>query len=197
MKDGMRSAECGVRREERTEGRIQSAIRNPHSAINRPLTVAYLYTTFPKSTETFMQREVAAMLQRGVRLRLYSFWGGGGTFSGVPVQAFNKWRLLELLWIIPWAAVTRWDVFGVLLRGLLTRKPPGWLNFWENMLGAGFAGVWYRSFRRDPPDLIHAAWGGAPATAAWILWRLNGHPYSAAAHAYDLYEHGGDWWLAE
>lgn len=177
-------------------GIAKPASRRP-PLVSRPLTIAYLYTTFPKNTETFMQREVAAMLQRGVRLRLYSFWGGGGTFNDVPVQAFNKWRLLELLWIIPWAAVTRWDVFGVLLRGLFTRRPPGWLNFWENMLGAGFAGVWYRSFRRDPPDLVHAAWGGAPATAAWILWRLNGHPYTAAAHAYDLYEHGGDWWLAE
>ena len=36
-----------------------------------------------------------------------------------------------------------------------------------------------------------------PATAAWILWRADGHRYSAAAHAYDLFEHGGDWWLDE
>lgn len=162
-----------------------------------PLTVAYLYTTFPKATETFMQREVLAMQRLGVRLRIYSLWGGGGEFAGLPVEKFSMWRLLELLWLIPWVAVTRWDVFGVLLKGLLTRRPPGWLNFWENMLGAGFAGVYYHHFRRDPPDLLHAAWGGAPATAAWILHRLNGHPYTAAAHAYDLYEHGGDWWLRE
>ena len=162
-----------------------------------PLTVAYLYTTFPKATETFMQREVLAMQRLGVRLRIYSLWGGGGEFAGLPVEKFSMWRLLELLWLIPWVAVTRWDVFGVLLKGLLTRRPPGWLNFWENMLGAGFAGVYYHHFRRDPPDLLHAAWGGAPATAAWILHRLNGHRYTAAAHAYDLYEHGGDWWLRE
>ena len=37
--------------------------------------------------------------------------------------------------------------------------------------------------------------GGAPATAAWLLWRLDQHRFSAAAHAYDIYEHGGDWWL--
>jgi glycosyltransferase involved in cell wall biosynthesis len=65
------------------------------------------------------------------------------------------------------------------------------------MLGAGFACVYARSFRRDPPELIHAVWGGAPATAAWILARLDGHRYSAGAHAYDLFEHGGDWWLGE
>ena len=65
------------------------------------------------------------------------------------------------------------------------------------MLGAGFACVHLREFRRNPPALIHAAWGGAPATAAWLMWRVDGHRYSAAAHAYDVYEHGGDWWLNE
>ena len=163
----------------------------------RPPSIAYLFTTFPKSTETFLQREVAALLARGVRLRIYSLYGGGGTFHGVTVERFSLWRLLELLWLIPFFAIRRWDVFGILLRGLLTRRAPGWLNFWENMLGAGFAGVYYHAFRRDPPDLVHAAWGGAPATAAWILHRLVGLRYSAAAHAYDLYEHGGDWWLDE
>jgi colanic acid/amylovoran biosynthesis glycosyltransferase len=164
---------------------------------SRPLTIAYLFTTFPKATETFLQREVAAMVNNGVQLRLYSLIGGGGTFAGVPVVRFSMWRLFELLWIIPWKALTRWDVFGILLHGLFTRRAPGWLNFWENMLGAGFAGVFESHFRRDPPDLIHAAWGGGPATAAWILHRLHGYRYSAAAHAYDLYEHGGDWWLDE
>ncbi len=144
-----------------------------------------------------MQREVIAMQRLGVNLHIYSLWGGGGDFAGLRVERFSMWRLLELLWLIPWVAATRWDVFGVLLKGLFTRHPPCWLNFWENMLGAGFAGVYYRAFRKNPPNLIHAAWGGAPATGAWILHKLNGHPYTAAAHAYDLYEHGGDWWLCE
>jgi colanic acid/amylovoran biosynthesis glycosyltransferase len=94
-------------------------------------------------------------------------------------------------------AITRWDVFGILLRGLFSRRAPSWINFWENMLGAGFTAIFYPAFRREPPDLVHAAWGGAPATAAWCMARMNGYRFSAAAHAYDLYEHGGDWWLNE
>ncbi len=162
-----------------------------------PIKLAYLFTTFPQSTETFLQREVLAMQARGLELRVYSLFGGGGDFNGIAVRRFSMWRLFELLWIIPWVAATRWDVFGILWNGLWTRRAPSWLNFWENMLGAGFAGVFQWEFRRDPPDLIHAAWGGAPATGAWILHRLNGHRFSAAAHAYDIYEHGGDWWLDE
>ena len=104
---------------------------------------------------------------------------------------------MELFWKIPLESARRPGVLLELLRGLAVRRARSWINFWENMLGAGFACVYARHFRKNPPALIHAAWGGAPATAAWILWRIDGHRYSAAAHAYDIYEHGGDWWLRE
>lgn len=137
------------------------------------------------------------MRAHGQPMRLYSLWGGGGSFRGVPVRRFNKWRLLTLLWWIPLEARRRPEVLKQLLHGLRTRRAPSWLNFWENMLGAGFACLFAREFRKNPPALIHAAWGGAPATAAWLLWRMDGHRFSAAAHAYDIYEHGGDWWLLD
>ncbi|MBL9190066.1 MAG: glycosyltransferase family 4 protein [Opitutaceae bacterium] len=162
-----------------------------------PPVIAYLFTTFPKNTETFLQREIIAMRQHGVGLRIYSLWGGGGTFRGLPVASFNKWRLLTLLWMIPYESWRRPAVLRQVLHGLFTRRAPSWINFWENMLGAGFACLYAREFRKNPPALVHAAWGGAPATAAWLLWRLDGHRYSAGAHAYDIYEHGGDWWLEE
>ena len=161
----------------------------------QPPVIAYLFTTFPKSTETFLQREIIAMKGHGVQLRLYSLWGGGGTFRGMPVANFNKWRLLALPWLIPYEAWRRPEVLGQLVRGLFTRRAPSWINFWENMLGAGFACIYAREFRKNPPTLTHATWGGGPATAAWLLWRMDGHKFSAAAHAYDIYEHGGDWWL--
>ena len=144
-----------------------------------------------------MQREVIAMLTHGVRLRIYSMWGGGKMFRGVPITRFPKWKLLTLLWMIPIESLRRPEVLKQLLKGLLTRRPPSWINFWENMLGAGFACLYAGEFRRNRHDHIHAPWGGAPATAAWLLWRLDGHRFSAAAHAYDIYEHGGDWWLKD
>ncbi len=135
------------------------------------------------------------MRAHGVNLRLYSLWGGLNSFRGLPVTRFNKWRLLTLFWMIPYEGWRRPEVLKQVLHGLFTRRPPSWINFWENMLGAGFACLFAGSFRKKPPALVHAAWGGAPATAAWLLWRLDGHRFSAAAHAYDIYEHGGDWWL--
>ncbi len=161
--------------------------------------IAILFTTFPKTSESFLQRDVAAMQGAGLRPGLYSLWGGGGEFRGQRVATFNKWRLVPLfLGIIPWNFIRRprliWDLFA----GVFSRRPPSWLNFWENMLGAGFAGVAYcREFRAARPSFIHAPWVGAPATAAWLLWRALRIPYGVGVHAYDLYEHGGDWWLME
>jgi len=160
--------------------------------------IALLFTTFPKTSETFLQRDVAALQAQGLNLRLYSLWGGGGEFNGLRVHTFNLWRLVPLfLFIIPWNCVRRPRIVRDLFEGVFTRTAPSWLNFWENMLGAGFAGCFYRQFRADPPALVHGAWAGAPATAGWLLWRILGLPYSSGAHAYDIYEHGGDWWLLE
>ncbi|HWA28703.1 MAG TPA: glycosyltransferase [Lacunisphaera sp.] len=160
--------------------------------------IVLLFTTFPKTSETFLQRDVAALQAQGLNLRLYSLWGGGGEFRGLPVRTFNKWKLVPLfLFEIPWQCVRRPRVLRDLLEGVLTRAAPSWLNFWENMLGAGFAGCFHRELAQDPPALIHGAWAGAPATAGWLLWRMRGWRYSSGAHAYDIYEHGGDWWLLE
>jgi glycosyltransferase involved in cell wall biosynthesis len=162
-----------------------------------PPVIAYVFTTFPKSTETFLQREVLGLQSLGVNLRLYSMWGGGSTFNGLPVAMFPKWKLLSLIAWLPWLVACRPQVAAELVRGAFTRRPPSWLNLFENLLGLGFALVHAAHFRALRPGHVHAVWGGGPAAAAWLLWRLDGHPYSGAGHAYDLYRHGGDGWLRE
>ena len=160
--------------------------------------VVLLFTRFPYPTETFLQREVRALRALGVRLRLVSLWGGAPEFDGLPVDQFNRWRLFTVIWRLPWEIWrTRGGLLGDVLRALVLRPPPGWWNFWENLLGAGYGVVEAPRFRRERPRHVHAVWASAPAGAAWAVWRLTGIPYSLAAHAYDLYEHGGDWLLRE
>jgi glycosyltransferase involved in cell wall biosynthesis len=160
----------------------------------RPV-IAYLFTTFPNPTELFMQREITSLRALGTDLRIYSLWGGGGEFEGVPVTTFPKWKLVSLLWLAPINACRRPATLGKVLKGLFTRRPPSWVNLMENLLGAAFATVYAGHFRRERPALFHAAWAGAPATAAWLLWRFAAQPYSMGCHAYDVYQDGGDWWL--
>ncbi len=161
----------------------------------RPV-IAYIFTTFPKSTETFIQREVSGLLARGLELRLYSIWGGGAEFEGRPVERFAKWKLITLLWWLPWLVLCRPGAAWALLSGAM-RRPPSLLNLGENLISLGFALVYAAHFRRLRPAHVHAVWGGGPSAAAWLLWRLDGHEFSGAGHAYDLYQDGGDGWLRE
>ena len=156
------------------------------------------FTRFPYPTETFLQREVTALRSLGVRLRLVSLWGGATEFDGLPVERFNRWSLFASIWRLPletWR--TRGGLFADMMRAMVSKPPHGWLNFWENLLGLGYGVVEASRYRRDRPRHLHAVWASSPAAAAWTLWRLTGVPYSMAAHAYDLYEHGGDWLLRE
>jgi len=184
---------------EAKSARWRSSLRGAEaSTAEFKITVAYLFTTFPKASEAFLQRDVAAMQARGVTLRIYSLWGGGGEFRGTKVEALPRWWFfVALLWWIPYEAVRYPRLLWELIVNTCGRRAPSTLNFWENMLGAGFTTCFIHRFRRDPPDLVYAAWTGAPATAAWLIWRAMGIPYCTGAHAYDLYEHGGDWWLME
>lgn len=167
----------------------------PAPASTQPV-IAYIFTTFPKGTETFIQREVSGLLALGHDLRFYSIWGGGDTFEGRPVTLFPKWKLVTLLWWLPWLALCRPRTAGELLRGIC-RRPPSLLNLGENLVSVAFALVHASHFRRLRPAHVHAVWGGGPSTAAWLLWHLDGHLFSGAGHAYDLYQNGGDGWLRE
>jgi colanic acid/amylovoran biosynthesis glycosyltransferase len=159
----------------------------------RPV-IALLFTTFPKATETFLQREVSALLAAGHDLRLCSIWGGSPSFEGRPVLTFPKWKLLTLAWWLPFHACRRPRALAALARAAC-RRPPSLLNFGENLVSVAFALVHAAHFRRLAPTELHAVWAGGPAAAAWTLWRLDRHPFSAAGHAYDLYQDGGDGWL--
>jgi glycosyltransferase involved in cell wall biosynthesis len=162
-----------------------------------PLRVAYFFTRFPHPTETFLQREVQAMRRLGLAPLLFSWHRGGAEFEGVPVRRFSKWRLFGL----PWHAVREWylhpEAVNHLARALFLRWPRDWLNHWENLYGAGIAVVVAAEFRRERIEHLHAAWASLPAMVAWTLSRLTKIPFSIGAHAYDVFEHGGDWFLRE
>jgi glycosyltransferase involved in cell wall biosynthesis len=67
------------------------------------------------------------------------------------------------------------------------------------LLGFGFALAEAHNFEKPArrPHLCHGVWATAPTAAAWMIERLTGIPYTMGAHAYDVFQHGGDWLLEE
>lgn len=160
--------------------------------------IALLYTTFPVRSETFVQRELLAIAGQGMEIEVWSLHRGDRSFAGIPIRRFSKWKLWRLIYRLPIEWINRPRVFNELLHLLLGRGlQPSFLNLGENLLGIGFAIIEAPHFRQFRPDRIHGVWGSLPAMGAWVLSRLCRIPFSFEAHAYDLYEHGGDWFLRE
>jgi len=159
--------------------------------------VAFLYATFPRSTETFVRRELKALWARGLEPQAYSLWGGQENWNVIKIELFNKFKLLSLFIWIPYWAFLRPRSFLITLRHMWGKECPNTQNFNETFLGLGFALVEAHHFEKKGYDLIHAVWATMPATAALAIYRLTGIPFSMGAHAYDLFRKGGDWLLEE
>jgi len=158
--------------------------------------VVYFFTSFPVLSETFLQREVRGLLQEGVELELVSLWKGSQEFDGHPVHRFRLWQLWVLLWKLPWLCLTRWKTMKLVLKRAFFSRYPNRTNWLENLLGFGAGIALEGRYRRNPPSEFHAVWGSMPAATAWILRDLMRIPFSMAAHAYDIFEDGGDRWLS-
>jgi glycosyltransferase involved in cell wall biosynthesis len=163
------------------------------------LRLAYLLTTFPVTSETFLQREVRAMRNQPVDFTLQSLWGGESEWEGQAVQCFDLTSIIELLIWLPYWLWRKPRVLLEVARLLTRRTPPSATNLGENLLGLAYALIQARRWEKLParPHLCHAVWATAPAAAAWMFERLLGIPYTMGAHAYDVFQHGGDWLLDE
>lgn len=156
--------------------------------------LALLFTTFPVATETFLQREVQALKANGAELELWSLWKGQSEFEGLPIRRVAFAELFHLFWALPWWLLRRPAGLRAIAAGLLELQWRNPTNFGENLLGLGLAVVRARTLERTlgPGGALHAVWGTLPAAFGWAVHCLTGLPFSFAAHAYDLFEDGGD-----
>ncbi|MBC2607814.1 glycosyltransferase [Pelagicoccus albus] len=157
--------------------------------------ILYLTTSFPVYSETFLQREARAMIKAGVGFEIISLHGGKPEFEGHPVTLFSKWWLLKLFYLLPWAVFRRGREVLEIVQAMNVRRPASFLNLAENLLGLGAAIVMERRIREFRPDVVHCVWSSAPAAFGMMAEALTDIPFSTGAHAYDIFEYGGDWLL--
>ena len=157
--------------------------------------ICYLYTTFPLVSETFLQREMRVIRTKTSALELHSIWGGKTSFEGLKVQRFYLWELIKLFYWLPYWIVKKPAVIGWFFSGLIVHPPRYGKNWAENLLGFAFALIRVRAIEAWNPQLIHAVWATMPATAALTINKLTGIPFSMGAHAYDIFQKGGDCFL--
>jgi colanic acid/amylovoran biosynthesis glycosyltransferase len=154
--------------------------------------VAYLFTTSGKPSETFLRREMTAMRGLGLDIRVISLWGGENTQG---VRRVSLAEMLTLIWKAPIELITRPEVYAELFGEMLDRDIPSWLDFGENWRGIGCAVLLAKELKKAGISRTHAVWATMPAAAAWVIRRMVYIPYTMGAHAYDVFENGGDWLL--
>lgn len=153
--------------------------------------LAVIVTEFPKSTETFIYRDLVTFIEAGVEVRLYHLapFRKGQALHGfaAPLKA----RAVDPGFFRP----------GAVARALLCRPAAV----------AGAVGRMLWAFRREPKFALKSlallpkalaiaedarAWGAGhvhaefalhPATAAWLGRRAGGLPYSVSCRAHDIF----------
>lgn len=159
--------------------------------------IVYICASFPVTSEQFVQREIDVFAEEELDFELVSLWGGEDVYKGVPIRRFNKWQLLKLIWLLPFVFIFYAHRLQPIAKRLLTVRPPSMINFLETMLGFGYGICNFQSYQKNPPARFHGIWATAPTSAAYMLSHLTGIPFSMGAHAYDVFEDGGDWYLKE
>lgn len=168
--------------------------------MSAPPTIAYIFETYPVLSQTFLRREVAGVCGQSVRVEIHSMLtprvaDRAHTLDSVPVDYFHWWEAGKLVFALPRELLRD----PALLRDgwqLYRRyRPTNSENFWTTVWATIFAICRAGRMRRHKPDVVHGVWATGPATAAAILGRLCGIPFSFGGHAHDIYRHGGDAFL--
>ena len=137
------------------------------------------------------------MREQPAELRLYTIWGGKSSFEGQKVERFRLWELIKLFYWFPYWLIHKPGAVGWFWKGLFLHPPRYTKNWLENLLGFAFAINRAREIESWGADWVHGVWATMPATAAIMLQKLIGIRFSMGAHAYDIFQKGGDCFLQD
>jgi colanic acid/amylovoran biosynthesis glycosyltransferase len=155
--------------------------------------IAYVLSLFPCYDETFILREMKALVGRDIALRIFSL-----RRKRHPVLQEDARPFLPAT---RYAAYVSGEVVGACLRAL-RRRPLALVG----ITGAILRGCWRRPLvllrslvmlpksvlfaevaAREGINHVHAHWATYPATTAWVVSRLTDIPWSFTCHAHDIF----------
>ena len=157
-----------------------------------PLRVLYVVSLFPCWSETFILREIRALIDLGVDVRILSLKAPSETLVQAEAAAVRDrvWHPLPRARALQACARTTLRHPRTLLRaGLrvlsgLWRQP---LALAKSLLALARGVQQIDRLRAFDPHWIHAHWATYPSTAAWLLADLSQRPFGFTCHAHDLF----------
>ena len=152
--------------------------------------LAIIVTEYPKTTETFILRDIVTFLEQGVEVRIFHLWRYNideilHDFAA-PTKAMA--RHPEVLSLQGLSMMMRNP--GVVARSMariVHRQAPEPVLMAKSLGLVGSASALARDIAVWGADHIHAEFAGHPATAAWVAHRMTGIPYSVSCRAHDIF----------
>ncbi|MEZ5798371.1 MAG: glycosyltransferase family 4 protein [Paracoccaceae bacterium] len=152
--------------------------------------LAIIVTEYPKTTETFILRDVMTFIEAGAEVRLFY------------LAPFRHDEILHDF-ARPTLQVSRhhpmlgWPALGAAMRNPANAAARGARIMREQMAEPVLmlkslallpqASAIAEELRAWRCDHVHAEFAGHPATAAWIIHHLTGIPYSVSCRAHDIF----------
>ena len=164
----------------------------PVSAAHGPRRVLYVVSLFPSWSETFIAREIRALIDGGVDVRIVSLRhpAGGPVHADSAALAGRVHRPQRL-------PVAAWSLFRTLLRypvevmaGTATLVRELWRSpvvMLKSLLAMSRGLEHVDSVRAFDPDFIHAHWSTYSSTAAWSVSKVLARPFGFTCHAHDIF----------
>jgi glycosyltransferase involved in cell wall biosynthesis len=154
--------------------------------------IAYLLGTFPALTETFVLGEIEALRRAGVHVELFALARPGTphdsshgadlaaqTTYGPPLASRETWRANRAAFVRDPGRYLR------ALAAVAARTALNPIHCLKSLAVFPSAVVFSERMRERGVRHVHAHWATYPATAAYVVSRLTGLPYSITAHVYD------------
>ena len=158
----------------------------------RPPRILYVVSLYPCWSETFIAREIRALLEAGADVRLLSLKPPSEDLVHPEAEP-----------LLPRVRHPPPPVTATLARLRAVRAHRRALAEIAGLVGGGLAhhpidlaksvvalgrGLDHLDWVRDfDPDVIHAHWATFPSTVAWMLARLLDRPFGFTAHAHDIF----------
>ena len=154
--------------------------------------IVYVVSLFPSLSETFIVREINALIERGVDVRIISLKKP----SKELLQTDSAALLDRVRHPQPLASALRdnWRAFQLNPRAVLRAAALILADSWHRPdVALKSLATLFRALQQVPwlqdfdPQLIHAHWATYPSTAAWALGCVLGRPFSFTCHAHDIF----------
>ncbi len=157
------------------------------------LNVVYILLDFPIRSERFIAREIRALQQLGVGVRVVTLRARAGDDTAEPVAGLDLWRPP------PWWSLRLWvaALLAATGRPMATIRliSVAWaLGGKEGRRGrsralrlAVLALYFVRGLNQHPPPVIHGHFASAPATLALLIASWSALPWGFSCHASDVY----------